>query len=110
MKTTEKPKTKEDRCILRKKAKRFEQSRDNLKAKNREKSTTIKKLKDRLAELELSRNHWRKQNAKAERESQIKEIELNEVAQENSTLKVERDQLKQEMENFKKKYKNLMTW
>lgn len=111
MEATEKPKKKkEDLCALRKKTKRFEQSRDNLKSKNREKSISIKKLKDRLAELEFSRNQWKEKSYRAEKKCRIKETELNQAARERDSLKTECDQLKHEVENFKKKRKNLPSY
>ena len=111
MKTTETSvKKKEDRCALRKKAKRFEESRDNLKAKNREKAATIKKLSDRLTELESSRNHWRTKSSQAAKECRAQEAELQRAASDFEALKEEYDQLQQEVENFKKKEKRRLFW
>jgi predicted RNase H-like nuclease (RuvC/YqgF family) len=104
MQTIKKPvKKTESRCTLRKKARRFEESRDNLKIKNREKATTIKKLSDRLTELKSSRDLWRAQSSQAEMESRAREAELKRTASEVDALKAECDQLRQDVENFKKK-------
>ena len=108
MKTSKTPiaKAKEGRYAIRKKAKRIEQSRDNLKAKNREKAVSIKKLKDRLTELESSRDHWRKQSTHAIKQCRTHEDNLKESARKIDALKTECDQLQQEIETYKKKKMN----
>ena len=104
MEITEIPqKKKEDRCELRKKAKRFEQSRDNLKAKNRGKAGSIKKLSDRLNELESSRNHWRKESSKVAKKCRLQEEELKRAASKVDALQEEREQLRKHAELFKAK-------
>ena len=101
---------KEKHCDLRKKAKRFQESRDNLKAKNREKAGTIKKLSDRITELKSSRNHWREKSSQVAKKCRTKEIELERAVSEVDALKAECDQLRQEVETFKKKKKTRIFW
>lgn len=111
MEISETPATKkEDRCALRKKAKRFEQSRDNIKAKNREKAATIKKLSDRLTELKSSRDHWRAQSSLAAKECRAQKDELRRATKEVEALKEGYNQLQQEVDNFKKKRKTRLFW
>lgn len=111
METTEKPvTTKEGCCSLRKKAKRLKQSRDNLKAKNCEKTSTIKKLRDRLTELESSRDHWRAKNSQALKECRVLEAEQEQTANEVKSLKEEYNLLQQEVERLKKKKKSQLFW
>jgi hypothetical protein len=47
---------------LNKKIKRLQESRDNLKIKNREKNLLNQKLRDRNIEISESRNQWKTRN------------------------------------------------
>jgi chromosome segregation ATPase len=90
-------------CLVRKKAKRFQQSRDSLKIKNSEKATTIKKLRDRLAEIETSRAHWREQSNQVAEKCEEQKAALDRLNADNEALKQECHQLHQAIEVFKKK-------
>lgn len=109
------PKKKESRSEIRKKANRFEESRDNLKKKNKEKTHTIKELRDRLSEIADSRDHWHKKSKEVMRThrefSEQKQEELKQAEREIEVLKEERCQLQEAVESFKKKgKKSLLSW
>jgi chromosome segregation ATPase len=100
----EKSAVKEEARTLRKKIKRVEESRSSIKAKNREKGTSIKKSKDRQRELEDSRKQWKEKCIESEKES----AELSEkYAYLASLFDMKEEQLRQLLKDFeelKKKY------
>lgn len=100
----EKLETSEEARLLRKKIKRVEESRSSIKDKNREKSTVIKKSKDRQRELEVSRDQWKDKYKQSEKEA----AELTEkYAYLASLFDMKEEQLKEildDVEELKKKY------
>jgi hypothetical protein len=62
---------------LNKKIKRLQESRDNLKIKNREKNLLNQKLRDRNIEIAESRNQWKMRN----KELHSRQVELEQQLQ-----------------------------
>jgi chromosome segregation ATPase len=95
--------TKEVRS-LRKKVKRIEESRSSAKDKNREKSTVIKKCKDRQKELEESRDLWKTKYQQSEKESAELAEKYSYLASLFNTKEEQVKQLLDDIDELKKKY------
>lgn len=97
--STEQPKAYQ----LRKEVKRLAKSRDNIKAKSRDKAHIIKDYQDRLREVTESRNRW-KEKLKEEKQncSQLQD-ELHRQNEALSELQEERDQILSEFRQLQKK-------
>ncbi len=61
-------KSKEQPGLLRKENKRLLKSRDNIKAKNREKSRVIRRTKDLVTEARQSRDSWQRKTLQSKKE------------------------------------------
>ncbi len=73
--------SKERPTELHKKIKRLKESRDGLKASNREKSLKTQRLQDRNAEIIESRDHWRARNKELRKEFARQKEDLEQQAQ-----------------------------
>lgn len=95
---------KKEARTLRKKAKRIEESRSLIKAKNREKGKIIKAYQDRQTELEQNRDNWKEKCKKEEMERMELDKKYKHIA---ALFEMKEEKLREilkEFEELKKKY------
>lgn len=96
-------KTSEQPCVMRKRIERLQTSRDNLRIKYREQSSTIKKLNDSNFELKESRRKWREKSERLFFETQQLRENMKQVQTQSEQERQISSQLRLELENLKKK-------
>jgi hypothetical protein len=104
--TTEKKKNyvkNEPASIPRKKAKKFEASRDAWKEKNQEKQNSIKALNARMSETKTSRDNWKLESLKHENDAEFYKQRVHILEQELIKERIEKVSLLRELEEEKKK-------
>lgn len=95
---------KEETRALRKKTKRIEESRNSIKAKNREKGKIIKAHQDRQNELEKNRDDWKAKCKEQEKERINADNKYKEFA---ALFDMKEEQLRdilKELDELKKKH------
>jgi chromosome segregation ATPase len=108
MKKKDNSEIKEEVRELRKKAKRIEESRSLIKAKNRKKGEIIKTYQDRQGELEQSRDSWKAKYKAQEKDCAEMEKQYKKMA---ALFEMKEEQLKEiltEFQELKKKYPNIL--
>ena len=88
---------------VRKRNKRLEESRDELKTKSRQQASTIKALKGKASDLQDSRDLWKERCDKEVAKKKCLEIELKAEKQRSdqlATLAQERERLLEMKKNF----------
>ena len=93
----------EHTSVVRKKAKKMENSRDSWKEKNQEKQDSIKALKARMIEKEESRDSWKLKNLKNAHEAEVYKEKAQVLEQELIKERIEKECLLREIEELKKK-------
>lgn len=103
-KETKKSDSKAEARTLRKKIKRVEESRSSIKDKNREKAAVIKASNDRKRELEESRDQWKAKCKQKEKEALELEEKYAYLANLFDMKEEQLRQILDDIEELKKKY------
>jgi hypothetical protein len=96
----------QDLRALIKKNKVIEKSRDGWKEKNHERYCKIKALKVRKSEVELSRDKWKIACKNKDHEIELKESLVKALEEQLILANISAEQIKKELDDFKKKLKN----
>lgn len=94
---------KEEARKLRKKVKRVEESRNQIKTKNREKGEIIKMYLDRQQELKDNRNNWKTKCKQQEASNDELSKKLKNLASQLKMTEEELQQIRDEFNEVKKK-------
>jgi hypothetical protein len=105
MNQEEKRKYKKDETpsVIRKKAKKFENSRDEWKEKHQEKQTSIKALKARLDETKSSREDWKLKSLQHENDAIFNKEKVKLLEEQLLKERLEQEHLRREITELKKK-------
>lgn len=92
---------------LIKKSKVIEKSRDSWKEKNHDRYGEIKALKARKGEVELSRDKWKAECREKKCEVDLKDSLIKALEEQLIIANISAEQIKKELDDFKKKLKDV---